>query len=228
LDRWIPLGPGQADGAAPWLDDALPSRRIACHLVILLGCGIYGATVGLWRSPLQGAYAAMKFPLLIYLTLAANAGLNGMISQLLGLGISFRQTFRILLTSFSIAALILASLAPVALFVLFNTPSLTDKGSLVPHLFLKSLHVFAIAFAGVAANVRLHRLLLQLAGDAGRARKILFGWLAGNLFLGSQIAWILRPFIGSPFLDVQFLRDDAFDGNFYENVFQTIQQLIVS
>ena len=46
-----------------------------------------------------------------------------------------------------------------------------------------------------------------------------------QLFLGSQLSWILRPFIGAPYLPVAFLRDTAFQGNFYENVFHTITNL---
>jgi hypothetical protein len=61
-------------------------------------------------------------------------------------------------------------------------------------------------------------------GDQKIANRVLLGWLAGNLFLGSQLCWILRPFIGTPSLPVQFLRSDAFGGNFYENIFYTIIQ----
>ena len=38
---------------------------------------------------------------------------------------------------------------------------------------------------------------------------------------GSQVSWILRPFIGSPDLAVQFLRHNALHGNFYETVFNS-------
>ena len=44
---------------------------VFCSLVILLGTGIYGSTIGLWRAPLQSLYTAIKFPLLIFLTCAA-------------------------------------------------------------------------------------------------------------------------------------------------------------
>src|SRR5213078_192379 len=81
------------------------------------------------------------------------------------------------------------------------------------------LHHLEHAVAGVASNIRLLRLLRTLSGSARVARKVLFAWLAGNLFLGSQLCWILRPFIGSPGLPTQFLRADAFKGNFYETVF---------
>jgi hypothetical protein len=55
---------------------------------------------------------------------------------------------------------------------------------------------------------------------------VLLVWLAGNLFLGSQLSWILRPFIGSPNLPVEFFRATALHGNFYENVFQSLRQII--
>jgi hypothetical protein len=58
------------------------------------------------------------------------------------------------------------------------------------------------------------------------ARRVLLAWLAVNLFLGSQLTWIARPFIGAPQLPVVFLRDTAFQGNFYENVFHTVLNLL--
>jgi hypothetical protein len=74
--------------------------------------------------------------------------------------------------------------------------------------------------------VRLLQLLLDLSGNAATARRVLFAWLSGNLFLGSQLSWIFRPFIGSPALPVEFFRVEAFHGNFYETVFQSLLRLL--
>ncbi len=57
---------------AGWPISIRSARCVVC-LLILVGCGIYGATVGLWRAPLQAAFTAVKFPLLIFLTCAGNA-----------------------------------------------------------------------------------------------------------------------------------------------------------
>jgi hypothetical protein len=38
----------------------------------------------------------------------------------------------------------------------------------------------------------------------------------------------LRPFVGSPGLVVQFLRDDPMRGNFYEAVWRALRHLLVS
>jgi hypothetical protein len=57
---------------------------------------------------------------------------------------------------------------------------------------------------------------------------VVFAWLAGNLLLGSQLAWNLRPFVGSPYLPVELLRPNAFEGNFFETLFNAFRQLIFS
>ena len=87
-------------------------------------------------------------------------------------------------------------------------------------------HVGVIAFAGIAGNLRLAQLLRQLSGNAATARRVLFAWLAGNLLFGSQLSWILRPFIGSPGLEIEFLRKTAFQGNFFETVFGSLRSLV--
>ena len=53
----------------------------------------------------------------------------------------------------------------------------------------------------------------------------LIAWLAGNGFLGAQFSWVLRPFFGTPRLDVQFLRPDPLRGNFYQTVWHSLEKL---
>lgn len=194
--------------------------------VILVGSGAYGVTIGLWRAPLQGLFAAVKFPLLILLTTAANSLLNGMLAQLMGLRISFRESVLAIGASFAVAACILGSLSPVTLFILLNTPPLGAGDAVLSHSFTLVAHVLIIAFAGVTANVSLMRFLVHLSRDRRTARRILCAWLAGNMFLGAQLSWNMRPFIGSPGLPVQFFRPDAFHGNFYESVGRALLNLV--
>jgi hypothetical protein len=150
-----------------------------------------------------------------------------MLAPLLGLNVPFRQSFLAVLMSFTIASAILGSLSPLAAFMVWNAPLMSPAAATSPaYSFIKLAHVAAIAFAGIAANLRLLQLLKQLSGNGTVARRVLFAWLAGNLFLGSQLSWILRPFIGSPGLPVEFLRDTAFHSNFFENVFRTLQQIL--
>lgn len=225
-DRLKILCQGRPEILANWIREKDAGWTCFCTVVIFTGAGLYGASMGLWRDPLQALYSGIKFPLLILLTLLANAMLNGMFTQLLGLKITFRETTEAILMSFTIVGMILGALTPISLFILQNTSPMSGAHDLPAHLFIKLTHVAAISYAGTMGNLRLYQLLHRLSGSSQLSRRIIFAWLGGNLFLGSQLAWILRPFMGSPFLEVAFLREDAFQGNFYENLRQAIEQLL--
>ena len=216
---------GDAEQIANWLTKPNLRRIIAYSAVILVGSSVYGFTLGIWRAPLQSLYTAIKFPLLIFLTCAGNAVVNGMLAQLLGSGLSFKQTSLAILMSFAIAAVILGGLSPITLFIWDNAPPLGSKDAIFGHSLMLLAHVGVIAFAGIVANRRLLELLRRISGRDATARAVWFSWLAGNLFLGAQLAWSLRPFIGSPTLAVQFLRDDPLRGNFYEAVWRAFRHL---
>jgi len=200
---------------------------IGYSIAIVLGSSAYGATIGLWRSPLQSIFTAIKFPLLIFLTCIGNGAVNGMLAQVLGSGLSFRQTAFAILMSFAVASLILGGFSPITLFILYNAPPLASEHAIIGHSVMLLAHVCVIAFAGVMANRRLFGLLRKMNGRDATALSVLFSWLAGNLFLGAQLAWNLRPFIGSPQLAVQFLRDDPLHGNFYEAVWRAFRHLFL-
>jgi len=215
----------EADEMLAFLDETGWRGTLFCAFVILLGSGLYGATVGLWRAPLQALFTAAKFPLLIFSTCAGNALLNGLLAQLLGSGLSFRQTSRAILFSFALTSLILGALSPISLFVLWNTPPLTADATTFGHSVTLVTHVGFIAAAGVIANHRLLCLLARASGGLTTARTVLLSWLGGNFLLGSQLAWIFRPFIGSPQLAVEFFRADPLRGNFYEAVGRALRHL---
>jgi hypothetical protein len=218
---------GEADTLVAWTTH-FELRRLGFQIaVILAGAGLYGAAMGWWRDPLQALFVAIKFPLILLLTALGNALLIGMLAPLLGLNISFRQSLLSVLMSFTIAAAILGAFAPLVAFLVWNAPPMVPgMESTAAYEFIKLVHVIVIGFAGIASNVRLLQLLTRLAGHKRIARRVLFAWLGVNLFLGSQLTWLARPFIGAPYKPVVFLRDDAFWSNFYENVFRAVQALL--
>jgi hypothetical protein len=217
---------GELEPIAAWTE-RWDHGRVALHAaVIVVGAGLYGAAMGYWRDPQQALYTAIKFPLIILLTTLGNALLNGMLAPLLGLNISFRQSLSAILMSFVAASAILGAFSPLLAFAIWNAPPISQaalQGG--TYNLIKLANVAVIAFAGATGNVRLFQLLTRLGGRQAVARRVLVAWLAGNLFLGSQLSWILRPFFGSPNLPVEFLRPTAFHGSFYENVFRTVLQI---
>lgn len=216
---------GEVAPVRSWVTEGSPVRGTLCVAVILVGAGLYGAAIGLWRSGEQALFTAIKFPLILLLTTAGNALLNGVLAPLLGVNLTLRQASVAILFSFTIAASILAAFAPLVLFLVWNVPPLTSPTVRDTYAVIQLSQVGLIAFAGVVANVRLLQFLRELAGSRPVALRLLIAWLAGNLLLGTQLTWIARPFFGSPNLPVEFFRDDALRGNFFESVFYNARRL---
>jgi hypothetical protein len=211
-----------------WTDEWNVGRLTLCIGLIVVGAGCFGAAVGSWRAPQQALYCAAKLPLILLLTTVGNGLLNAMLAPLLGLNLPARQSFLAILVSFTLAAVILGAFSPLLAFLIWNLPPLTAaaESNLSAHSAILLVETAMIAVAGVAANVRLIQLLRLLSGQHSVARRILCAWLAGNLFLGSQLAWIARPFVGSPGLPVEFIRADALEGSFFEALFRAARHLI--
>lgn len=227
FDAFLRAGADSFDG---WVTRRQAALLGFCIAAVVIGAGSYGAVMGCWRSPLQALYTGIKLPLVILLTTLGNGLLNGMLAPLLGLNVSFRQSLAAVLVSFAIAAIVLGALSPVAWFIVWNTPPLTAGTKLTSpeYGFLQLTLAGFVALAGVIGNVRLLPLLRRWAGNAATARNVLLAWLAGNLFLGSQICWVLRPFLWDAQRPVEFIGPDYSHGNFFETVFQAVGRLIFS
>lgn len=205
----------------------LDARRCLGIIAVATIClALYGFTVGYWRSPLMGVYVAVKMPMLIAFTLGCNALLNGFLGMLLQSGLGFRQSLIALLWAFAVAAVLLVAIAPVTFFLAWNAPSPHAPNAALAHSSYLLAHTCIIACVGVFSHMHLHRLLAHHAPSRLSAWLTLLSWLAGNAVLGAQFSWILRPFFGTPTLDVRFLRDDPFHGTFYETIWHSLKQIM--
>lgn len=60
-------------------------------------------------------------------------------------------------------------------------------------------------------------------GERPASMSLLYVWIVLFGFVGTQLAWTLRPFVGSPGEPFQFFRE--IDGNFYVDIIRTIGHL---
>jgi hypothetical protein len=177
------------------------------------------------RSFEMGLMVGVKLPLVVFLTLAVNALLNGLLAGALGTGLGFRQTLRLLLLPFGLMGFILLGLAPVMWFIAWHAPAANGADYKVWHPAFLLTHTFCIALAGILAHKQILPLAREQARTPALGTLVFFIWLAGNLFVGAQLTWVFRPYFGSPGLPVQFLRDHPLEGNFYETLLHSITAL---
>ena len=190
-------------------------------LVVLFGAAIYGWTFGLWRSPWLALYVAIKLPVLLVLTTSMVLVFNWLLAHIMGSGLGIAQVAALTYRAMAVACLVLVSLSPVSAFLAISCPQPRPYDDL-SHNLLLLLHVLFVMGAGVYGNRVTLNGLHRLSRPGTPIKRLHFSWLATNAFVGGQLAWIMRPFLGSPNYPVAFLRPDALEGNFYEFVFVTI------
>jgi hypothetical protein len=188
---------------------------------MIAGAALYGAVLGAWRGGPQVVYAAVKLPLVLLVTSLLTLAFNWLTGFLLGLRIGVVKAAATNFLVLATAALLLASLAPVAgLFVLSAPPPGLDERT--THNLLYLLHTGLVGLSGLAGTVVLWRALVRLTGQPGQAARIFVIWTVTFAVVGGEVAWALRPFVGSIYYPVAFLRADYLDGNVYEFILRDI------
>ncbi len=217
---------GQSADLVPlFRSEQLKSSTSQAILTIILGAGCYGFTVGLWRGFDLALYVAFKTPLLLFFTLLLTGLLNGILGLLLGTNIGFRQSILCQLLAFSLASIVLAALAPITFFLALEAPAVDSPQAATSHSFYLLTHTAIIGLGGFLAVTRLFGLICSLTPNLRAAKITLLSWLASNAFVGSQLSYLLRPFFGSPNLEIEFLRQNPFNGTFYQAVWNALNRL---
>jgi hypothetical protein len=208
----------------------LGSIGVRAAAVTLAGGALYGFAFGLWRAPEQALYSAIKLPLLLLAVVGASAAINGVLALLLRSGIGVMKGAVAILLSFSVAVTILAALAPVAVLFVLSVPGPTSAAA--PAAIHRTaelvlfFHIVVIGACGIAGNVRLYRLLCRLAPSRAIAVRVLVTWIVVDGIVGSQLSWILRPFLCKPHLPPELVRERALDGNFFEELWRILGPLV--
>jgi hypothetical protein len=178
--------------------------------------GAYGGTAG--PRVLQVVYSAVKVPFLLTTTFLLSLPSFVVINTLLGLRGDLARVVRALMAMQAGLTIILASLAP------FTALWYISGNAHQPAILFNGL-MFAIA--SFSAQWMLRREYMPLIRSNPRHRWMLRTWLVIYVFVGIQMGWVLRPFIGDPGMPVQFFREGSWS-NAYEVVILMIWRSVRS
>ncbi|MBI3944340.1 MAG: actin-binding WH2 domain-containing protein [Armatimonadetes bacterium] len=182
-----------------------------------LFAALYGALLGTKGGWLQIPTGAAKMPILLFGTLVICAPALFTFNVLLGSKLTARQTVAVLVTATYLMSAVLASLAPIVFFFILSG-SARD--------FVVLLNVIACAIAGGFAVALVWQgmkyLTIRSGGDPNLG--ILKVWMLIYMFVGTQLAWTLRPFVGTA---GQFALFRHLEGDFYSAVAQLIARMVM-
>jgi hypothetical protein len=210
--------------------------KINTKIVGLLICSsvflaIYGGLIGAVSSWMQVLSSAAKLPFLFLITLVICLPALYFFNVYFGAKTTVGQYAAILLCAVTITSTLLFGFAPVTLFFLITTDN---------YFFFLLLNVAIFTLTGIIGIYFLYQVLLpkveiipsddaleraDTAIDKNRKVRIsiLKFWLGLYAFVGSQMAWTLRPFFGSFGSKFDLFRPR--EGNFYLAVWNAIKNL---
>lgn len=193
---------------------------VTLSLIYGITMGATALSIGLEHGGLQMLSSGIKVPLLYLLTLLVCYPVLFIILVLMGSKLSFVQTLALILLALSFNAVLLASFAPIVAFF-----SITGSS----YEFIKLLHVIVMTFSGFWGMAALYQGLREMCEKSNlypkRAVEILRVWILVFGFVGTQMAWSLRPFIGNPTEEFAIFREGR-EGNFYSAVARSAIDLV--
>jgi hypothetical protein len=180
----------------------------------------YGAVLGSTHSLLQALSSAAKLPLLFLVTSIICIPALYIFSVLFGSNQRLNQIAALILSTITIIAVLLLSFAPITFFFLLTTSG---------YQFFKLLNVFFFTIAGIIGMFSFSQgmRLLSVSDEKEGTQKrnlVLYVWIVLYAFVGSQMAWTLRPFVGYPGAQFELIRE--LGGNFYTNILYSIGEIL--
>ncbi|MGC1392132.1 MAG: hypothetical protein WA816_13940 [Bacteroidales bacterium] len=202
------------------LSDNTFSRKYVLKqmLFILLFTFIYGIIMGSYNGFLQSMVTGIKIPCLIFLSLLICFPALFVIQYMIGSTLTIYQMANIILSGFFVFSTISLSFAPIVIFFMITSDN---------YSFIKLLHVAIFVFSGIFAVKTITEGLTFSCEKKNiypkLGMKIFKIWVVILAFVSSQLAWSLRPFVGSRDLPQELFRTKQ--SNFYVAVMQSAANL---
>jgi len=201
----------------------------------------YGIVLGASNSLLQALVSAVKLPILFLLTLAICLPTLYLFNLVFGARLTVRQALALVLTAITVTAMLTLAFAPISLFFLISAPDytffkllnvaiLTLTGFVGLNFLLTGMRRMNTLNAPVVDNVPADQHDQSVAhasvpqGERSVNMGLIYLWVVLYGFVGTQLAWTLRPFFGDPEMPFAIFR--TIKGNFYVNIITSLVDLL--
>jgi hypothetical protein len=183
----------------------------------LIYFALYGIAMGIPNSWQQALSSMIKLPLLFLLTLLICLPTLYFFNLLYGSQLTFQQTTALIMAAITVTGALTVAFASITLFLWMSV------GEQYTILILLNVIVLAVSSWWGLTFLRQGMRYVQRGASHVRQRNILFAWLVVYAFVGTQMAWSIRPFFGAPGEPFVLMRYDG--GTFYESVVTAIMWL---
>src|SRR5881394_2749458 len=198
---------------------ALGSKLRYAVLTIITLSGFFGLVAGAYSGPAQAVSAAVKLPFLFFATFAVCFPTFFVVQVLVGSRLRLLQVVVLVFGALALTSVLLAAFVPVTAFFL-----VTGANYYFQHL----LNIVIAGVAGLFGMYALHDGLAVVCEKRGvyprKALTIMRVWAVLFAFVGVQLAWNLRPFLGDRNQGFQVI--GRYQGNFYSAVIYSVNQLL--
>jgi len=180
---------------------------------------LYGVIMGSYNGVLQAVVAGGKVAVMFSAAILICFPAFFIIQYILGSRLGLRQMITIILSGFVLATAIMVSFAPIVIIFLLTGAN---------YYFMQLLHVVIFLLGGIFGMVTVVDALkfsCEKKSIYPHTGVVVFRfWVVILAFVGIQIAWNLRPFMGDRGEPFQLFRH--YEGNFYTALIYSVKQLV--
>src|SRR5213082_185972 len=198
---------------------ALRAKLRYAAVTIVGLAGFFGLVAGAYSGPAQALSAAIKLPFLFFATFAVCFPAFFVVQVLVGSRLRLLQVAVLVFGALALACVLLAAFVPITAFFL-----ITGANYYFQHL----LNITIAGIAGLFGMYALHEGLSLVCEKREvyprKALTIMRAWAVLFAFVGIQLAWSLRPFLGDR--NQPFRVFGTYQGNFYAAVIYAVNKLI--
>lgn len=188
-------------------------------LTVLLLTAIYGLLAGSYSSAAQALSSAIKLPLLFLATFMICFPVFFIVQVLVGSRLRLLQVVVLVMSGLTLTSILLVTFVPIVVFFLITGSN---------YYFLQLFHVAIVLVAGGFGMYALHEGLSLVCDRRGvypkKAMTIMRIWVVLFAFVGIQMAWNLRPFLGDRAQPFKVFRE--YEGNYYAAIVYSINKLL--